>query len=180
MPTSSVETPDGPVEVTVDGPQSPHLVVIVPDIGEHPDDYAQLCARLHQSDLRTAIVATSSTPTPEQVAAVLGALGGGWANLVGHGAGADAAWWVAATTFGRVRSLIAIDRGHPGPDSGCPPVEVQTTVIAVGGTHLPAARASGPRVYAEFRVVELADADKPIGRYCAELASEISLRSSTW
>lgn len=179
MPTSSVDTPDGPVEVTVDGPQSRHLVVIVPDIGEQPDDYAALCARLHQSDLRTAILDTQAKPTPDMVTAVLETFTG-WANLVGHGTGAEAAWWVGATTFGRVRSLIAIDRGHPGGDSGCPAVEVPTTVIAVGAANVPAARASGPRVYSEFRVVELADTDAPIRRYHAELASEIALRSSTW
>lgn len=179
MPTSSVDTPDGPVEVTIDGPNSRHLVVIVPDIGGTPDDYAGLCARLHQSDLRTAIVAAPSAPTPASVTAVLESLGG-WANLVGHGAGADVAWRVGATTFGLVRSLIAIDRGHPGGDSDCPAVEIPTTVIAIGAAHLPAARASGPRVYGEFRLVELADTESPIRRYPAEVASEIALRSSTW
>lgn len=180
MPTISVVSSDGPADVVVDGPQSPHLVVIVPDVGGRADDWSDLCARLHESDLRTAVVSTETKPTAALLQAIFDVLDPGWVNLVGHGAGAEAAWWISATTFGRVRSLIAIERGHPGSGSGCPPVEVPTTVVALGPDQVAAGRASGPLVYSEFRSIELAADATPAQTYVAELASEISLRSSTW
>src|SRR5882757_1653390 len=46
--------------VRVDGPESRHSVLLLPDAGDPVDVYDQVCARLHTSDLRTIAVESVS------------------------------------------------------------------------------------------------------------------------
>ncbi|MCX5046534.1 alpha/beta hydrolase [Aldersonia sp. NBC_00410] len=187
MESKQVETSDGAFDVAVGGPQSAHVVALLPG-SDDPGIYDEVCARLHESGLRTVVIgAPGATPSEAAVLEVLDSLGLSWVNLVGNGDGAEVAWLLAARTFGRFVSLIVTDRGHPAiPDAtgtvraaDCPPVEVPTTVIVGDQVYREAAELSGRRVYADFRVVSFED---PAGITAAgqQLATEIVLRTSTW
>ncbi|WP_068277001.1 hypothetical protein, partial [Aldersonia kunmingensis] len=138
MDAKQVDTADGTVDVRVDGPESAHVVALLRASDDPVTVYDDVCARLHESGLRTVVIgAADGALTEAGVIEVLDTLGLSWVNLVGNGDGAEVAWLLAARTFGRFVSLIVADRGHPAiPDAAgavraaeCPAVELPTTVL---------------------------------------------------
>ncbi|MGN2636932.1 alpha/beta hydrolase [Nocardia takedensis] len=173
--------------VRVDGPETRHSVLLLPDAGDPADVYDQVCARLHNSDLRTLAVESVEGLDAETVPALLDQLGAPYVNVAARGTGADLAWRFCSGSFGRFISLIVADRGHPAApgadgvvaDAACRPMELPVTVLAT--KHLPRAVAegSGRFVYGEFRVVDV-DVDNVATEADHELATEIVLRTSLW
>lgn len=178
---------EGTCTVRVDGPESTHVVLLLPGSGDDPTLYDDVCARLHNSGLRTVVLESVEGLDVAGVIAVLDGLKLGWVNLVGTGEGADLAWQLAARSFGRFASLVVADRGHPSlPDdndvvieSDCPAVELPTTVM-VGSRNLMQAELSGRHVYAEFRVVTIDGVTNIPMQASHEMATEIVLRTSSW
>ncbi|MFI9510106.1 alpha/beta hydrolase [Nocardia sp. NPDC052566] len=173
--------------VRVDGPESRHTVLLLPDVGDPSDVYDQVCARLHNSDLRTITVESIDGLDQAGVHAILDELKVPWVNIAGRGAGASLAWQAAAGGMGRFVSLVVADRGHPavpGADGGvldpnCRPVELPTTVLVTKRLPRAVADASGRYVYGEFRAVPI-DVDNVATEADHELATEIVLRTSLW
>jgi hypothetical protein len=173
--------------VRVDGPESRHSVLLLPDAGDPVDVYDQVCARLHTSDLRTIAVESVSDLDTAGVHAILDELGVPWVNVAGRGAGAELAWQLCASGFGRFISLVVADRGHPAApgadgkvaDATCRPVELPATMLVTKNLPRAVADASGRYVYGEFRVVEI-DVDNVATEADHELATEIVLRTSLW
>jgi pimeloyl-ACP methyl ester carboxylesterase len=186
METRRIAVGDSTVAVRIGGPQSRHTVLLLPDKGAPADVYDRVCARLHNSDLRTLVLESIEDVDLAAVYALLDELGVPWANLAGSGAGADLAWQLAARGFGRFIGLVAAGRGHPAvpdadgtiADAGCPAVELPTTVIATKQFPRAVAEASARKVFGEFRltgidVTDVTEADQ-------ELATEIVLRTGQW
>lgn len=179
---------NGSCTVRVDGPNSRHAVLLLPGLGDSVDVYDDVCERLHSSELRTFAVESVAGLGEDAMIGLLDELKLGWVNLVGSGEGADLAWLLAARTFGRFASLVVADSAHPGvagprgnPQvSSCPAVELPTTVLIGKSTPRSCAEESGRRVFADFRIVELADVDNVPAQAGAEMASEIVLRTSSW
>ncbi|MCM6774018.1 alpha/beta hydrolase [Nocardia sp. CDC159] len=173
--------------VRIGGPQSRHTVLLLPDAGAAPDVYDAVSARLHNSDLRTVAVETIEGLDAAAVYAILDELEVPWVNVVGCGAGADLAWQLCSRGFGRFIGLVAAGRGHPAAagadgeivDSGCPAVEIPTTLIATKRLPRAVAEGSGRHVYGEFRIAQVDVAD-PATEADHELATEIVLRSGMW
>ncbi|WP_306362407.1 alpha/beta hydrolase [Nocardia sp. CC227C] len=173
--------------VRAGGPESRHSVLLLPDAGAPADVYDQVCARLHNSDLRTFVVEHADGLDTATVLALLDQLNVPWANLVGCGAGAELAWQLSARGFGRFMSLVAAGRAHPAvpgpggaaPDPGCPAVEIPTTLLATKELPREAAEASGRHVYGEYRLVTM-DVTDVAAEGGHELATEIVLRTSFW
>src|ERR1700756_5038947 len=131
-------TLDGfPVPVAVSGPEKGVVVVILGDEQRSPVAYDAVCERLHTASIRTVVIGLDRRLTPKSVVGSLGAVGMGWAVVVGGRAGGELAWELAATKLGRFVGLVVIDRGHPRVadrdgvvhDDHCPPVEIGTTVL---------------------------------------------------
>ena len=178
MDEQTVAVPSGTRQVRVGGPDKGDAVLLVAGAGDPPGVWDAVVERLHNSELRTVSIGGDDPLVDADVIAVLDALNMPWVNLVGHRSGADVAWSVAARTFGRVVSLVAIDRGHPGGD--CPPVEVRTTVVVADPAVQADADAAGRKVYGDFRVVTLEPcASAPVDA-AASVATEIVMRTSTW
>ncbi|MGQ4597557.1 alpha/beta hydrolase [Nocardia sp. R6R-6] len=173
--------------VRIDGPQSRHSILLLPDSGDPADVYDQVCARLHTSDLRTFAVESIEGLDAAGVTAILDELGLPWVNVAGRGAGAVLAWQACARGFGRFQSLVVADRGHPaapGPDdvvldATTGPVEVPTTLLVTKNLPRSVAELSGRLVYGEFRVTEV-DVANVATEADHELATEIVLRTSLW
>ncbi len=173
--------------VRVDGPDTRHSVLLLPDAGDPVDVYDQVCARLHNSDLRTIVVESIDGLDAPAVHAILDELGVPYANVAARGAGAALAWQICSGTFGRFVSLIVADRGHPAApgadgvvaDPACRPMELPVTVLVTKNLPRSVADASGRFVYGEFRVVEV-DVDDVADAAGHELATEIVLRTSLW
>ncbi|RJO74798.1 alpha/beta hydrolase [Nocardia panacis] len=173
--------------VRVDGPESRHTVLLLPDAGDPVDIYDAVCARLHNSELRTVAVESIAGLDAAGVVAILDELNVPWANVAGRGAGATLAWQVAAGTMGRFVSLVVADRGHPAVpdaagtvvDAACRPVELPTTVLVTKALPVAVAEASARCVYGEFRTVTV-DASNVVTEAGNELATEIVLRTSLW
>ncbi|MBF6329439.1 alpha/beta hydrolase [Nocardia transvalensis] len=173
--------------VRVSGPQSRHTVLLLPDAGDPPDVYDEVCTRLHTSDLRTIAIEDIDGLDIQAVYALLDDLGVPWAHLVGCGAGATLAWQLGGRGFGRFIGLVAAGRGHPAApaadgtiaDPTCPAVELPTTVVATKQLPWSVAEASGRFVFGEFRVAQ-ADVTDPATEAAHELATEIVLRSGLW
>ncbi|WP_228002770.1 alpha/beta hydrolase [Nocardia australiensis] len=173
--------------VRVDGPESRHSVLLLPDTGDPVDVYDQVCARLHTSDLRTIAVESIADLDPAGVYAILDELGVPWVNVAGRGAGAELGWQLCAGGFGRFISLVVADRGHPATpgadgtvaDAGCRPVELSATLLVTKNLPRAVAEASGRYVYGEFRMVEI-DVDNVATEADHELATQIVLRTSLW
>lgn len=173
--------------VRVDGPATQHCVLLLPDSGDPPDVYDRVCARLHSSDLRTIVFENTDGLDTPGVYAVLDEIGVPWVNVAGRGSGAEVAWRVCATGFGRFVSLVVADRGHPAApdgsgaagDPGCPAVELPTTVLVTKRLPRSVADGSGRHVYGEFRVVDV-DVDNVAAEADQEFATEIVLRTSMW
>lgn len=175
--------------VELDGPETHHAVLLLPDVGEPPSTYAEICSRLHNSGLRTIVLDSVAGMDEQAVRALMDELGLPMANLFGHGAGADLAWLLAARGFDRFVSLVVVGRGHPAaPDVDgvtaapqCPPVELATTVL-VGQDQKQRrwAQLSGRYVYGEFRVVPMDGVADVVHEAEREIATEIVLRTSLW
>ncbi|NKS63777.1 alpha/beta hydrolase [Rhodococcus hoagii] len=188
MESTNVAVGSGTVTVRIGGPESRHTVLLLPDAGASADVFDAVCARLHDSDLRTVVPETVDGLDEPSVIAMLDELKLPWVNLVGAGAGAEIAWQLAAKTFGRFASLIVADRGHPAVpgvdgavlDAGCPAVELPTTVVVGTSLGRPSADASGRYAYSEFRIVQLDGVDDIPSKAPAELATEIVLRTGSW
>ncbi len=173
--------------VRIDGPQSRHSVLLLPDAGDPADVYDQVCARLHTSDLRTYVVESIEGLNAAGVTAILDELGLPWVNVAGRGAGAVLAWQACARGFGRFQSLVVADCGHPAApgaggavlDATTGPVEVPTTLLVTKNLPRSVADGSGRFVYGEFRVIEV-DVTNVATEADHELATEIVLRTSLW
>ncbi len=176
----------------IGGPvSSRHSAFLLPDRGEPPESYDAVCARLHNSGLRTVVLGSIDDLTPAAAAPLLDELSLPWVTLVGYRAGAELAWRTAAANSGRFVSLVAIDRPHPAAlaaghtdadrrtDPDCRPVEMPTTLIVGSGAGAAATR-TGRYVYAEFRLVRLNGRTDLLRTASHELATEIVLRSSAW
>ncbi|GGG07462.1 alpha/beta hydrolase [Rhodococcoides trifolii] len=164
--------------VRVGGPAKGDAVLLIPGADDSPDVWDAVAERLHNSELRTVSIDSVAGLTDADVLAVLDELSIPWVNLVGNREGADIAWSLAARTFGRVVSLVAIDSGHPGAE--CPPVEVRTTVVVADPAMQAAANASSRWVYGDFRIVTLDScASAPLDA-APSVATEIVMRTSAW
>lgn len=167
--------------VRVDGPESAHVVVLLPAAGEDGSVYDAVCERLHGSDLRTVVPDTIDGLDLAALLALLDALGLKYVNLAGHREGAALAWEAAARTFGRFKSLVVADSPHPAVSGGdCPAVEIPSTLLVGGPEARAAADASGRSCYSDFRVVELGGVGSVPRDAAAAMATEISLRTSMW
>ena len=58
MESTSVAVGSGTVTVRIGGPESRHTVLLLPDAGAPADVFDAVCARLHDSDLRTVVPET--------------------------------------------------------------------------------------------------------------------------
>ncbi|MGL4305501.1 MAG: alpha/beta fold hydrolase [Mycobacteriaceae bacterium] len=176
------------VLLRIGGPNKGLAVLLLPGVGEGAEIFTEVCERLHTSDLRTFCVDNSVGLTTVEVIAILDELSLPWVHLVGNNEGAQLAWELAATTFGRFTSLVVVGSGHPGvPDvsgeiqiPGCPAVEVNTTMVLASEAGRRAAYDSGRHVYADFRILELNGLTSVPKEAAASLATEIVLRTSPW
>lgn len=183
-----MSTASGTIRVRIDGPESRHIVLLLPGAGETADVFDAVCERLHNSDLRTIVPDTIDGLDAAAVFALLDELKLPWVHLAGSGAGAELAWAVAAGRFGRFASLVVADRGHPAVpdvdgtvrDAAAPAAEVPTTVVIGNGARRPEADASMRYVTGEFRVVELDGIDNVPAAAPAVFASAIALRTGSW
>lgn len=166
--------------VRLDGPDSVHVVVLLPGAGEDGSVFDAVCERLHDSDLRTVVPDTIAGLDVAGVLALLDGLGLGYVNLAGNREGAALAWELAARTFGRFKCLVVADSAHPAATGGdCPAVEIPTTVLVGDAAVRGDVDASAWRCRSDFRVVETGGGSVP-ARDAAAFATEISLRSSMW
>ncbi|AXK89859.1 MULTISPECIES: hypothetical protein [Nocardia] len=187
MESRRITVGDRTFTVRVDGPETRHTVLLLPDVGDPVDVFDQVVARLTTSDLRTLAVESVEGLEPADVHALLDALGVPYAHVAGRGAGAEIGWQLCSGPFGRFISLVVADRAHPavpGPDgtvadTHCRPLELPVTVLVTKGLPRPVADASGRHVYGEFRVVEV-DVDNVATEADHEMATEIVLRTSLW
>jgi hypothetical protein len=175
--------------VHLDGPESQHVVVALPDAQDTPDDFAEVFERLHNSGLRTIFLAPAPGLDDRIVPGLLGALALPMVNLVGRGAGADLAWQVAAREFDRFLSLVVLGRGHPAApdpagtvrDRECRPVELPTTgIVGEDPAQRRWADVSGRYVYGDYRVVGVPGYTDLLAEAPREIATEIVLRTSLW
>ncbi|MFI6999456.1 alpha/beta hydrolase [Nocardia sp. NPDC050175] len=187
MKSRQITVGDRAWTVRVDGPETRHSVLLLPDANDPADVYDQVCARLHNSDLRTVVLESIDGLDAAGVTAILDQIGVPWANVAARGTGAELAWRACAAGFGRFISLVVADHGHPaapGPDGTVAdatirPVELPTTVLVTKNLPRSVADASGRFVYGEFRVVDI-DVTNVATEADHELATEIVLRTSTW
>ncbi|MFC8180003.1 MULTISPECIES: alpha/beta fold hydrolase [Nocardiaceae] len=178
----------GSCTLRIAGPESRHVVLLLPDAGDAPDVYDSVAERLHNSDLKTVAVEDINGLDHDGVLELLTELGLPWVHLVGSGVGAELAWGLAARTFGKFTSLVVCNRTHPAiaDENGtvraadCPAVEIPTTLVVGSSLRAPGADASGRLVYGDFRVVRLDGVDNIPSAASAELATEIVLRTSPW
>ena len=187
MEQIQVAVGDGTRTVRLDGPDSKHVVLLLPGSGDSATVFDGVCERLHNSDLRTVVVESIDGLDHAGVLQLLDGLKLGWVNLVGNREGAEIAWVLAARTFGRVASLVVADSGHPAVaiggealESDCPPVELPTTILAGKTLSRSDAEQSGRMVYADFRVVDVDGAANIPADAGPEFATEIILRTSPW
>lgn len=175
------------VPVSVSGPHTGTVVVLLAEDKRAPATYDGVCGRLHNALLRTVVIGADPRLTPKSVLGILDQLKIPWAVLVGDRAGAELAWELAATTLGRFSGMVVVDRGHPRVadidgavrDETCPPVEVATTVLmnSIAGRRV--ADDSQRYVYGDYRVVDM-PAQQAADDVTAQLITEIILRASSW
>ncbi|MGW0045291.1 alpha/beta fold hydrolase [Rhodococcus sp. NPDC003348] len=181
MELTEVSVGDVVYTVRVDGPESAHVVLLLPGAGEDGSVFDAVCERLHGSDLRTVVPETIDGLDVAGVLALLDGLGLTYVNLAGNREGATLAWEAAARTFGRFKSLVVADSPHPAvAGADCPAVEIPSTIVVGGPGGRPDADASGRRCRSDFRVVELDGVDSVPDAGAAAFATEISLRTSMW
>jgi pimeloyl-ACP methyl ester carboxylesterase len=181
-------TVDGyPIPVGVSGQENNPVVVLLGAAQQAVAAYDAVCSRLHTASLRTVVLGADARLTPKSVIGVLDTLAVRWAVLVGDRDGAELAWELAATRLDRFTGLVVVDRGHPRAadqagavrDAECPPVELNTTALVSNPAARTVARASQRYVYGDFRIVEMLGR-RNAAESTAQLAAEITLRTSTW
>ncbi len=166
--------------VRIDGPDSAHVVVLLPGAADDGSVFDAVCERLHASDLRTVVPDTITGLDVDGMVTLLDGLGLRYVNLAGDREGAALAWELAARTFGRFKSLVVADSPHPAAAGGdCPAVEIPTTVLVGDPGVRGDVDASAWRCRSDFRVVETGGGSVPRAD-AAAFATEISLRSSMW
>lgn len=188
MDYKQVAARGGSCSLRIAGPETRHVVLLLPGAGDSPDVYDAVAERLHNSDLKTVVVEDIDGLDHEAVLEILDEISLPWAHLVGSREGAELAWGLAARTFGKFQSLTVCDRPHPAiadengsiaaPD--CPPVELPTTVVVGSSLRRASADGSGRVVYGDFRVVQLDGVENIPADASAALATEIVLRTSPW
>lgn len=180
MELIEVESGGGACTVRLDGPESWHSVLLLPAAGDTPAVYDDVCARLHNSGLRTLVAETIDNVNEASVVGVLMRLQLRWVHVVGMQEGAALAWPLVAHSVGRFSGLI-VDRIHPVVAGGeCPAIDVPTTILVGNGVDAADAEISGRHVFADFRVVDLGDVDNIPAQASHELATEIVLRANPW
>ena len=181
-------TVDGyPIPIGVTGPENSPAVVLLGAAQQAVAAYDAVCERLHTASLRTVVVGADERLTPESVLGMLDVVGVRWATVVGDRAGAELAWQLAAHRLDRFTGLVVIDRGHPAVsdqsgavgDPDCPPVEMNTTVLASTAAARAIAQASQRYVYGDLRIVDMLGR-RNAAESTAQLAGEVVLRTSTW
>lgn len=188
MEYKQVSTGGGTRTVRIAGPESRHVVLLLPGLGDRPDVFDGVSERLHNSDLKTVAVEDVRGLDGDAMVAILDELSLPWVHLVGSREGAELAWTLAARTFGRFASLVACDCGHPAVAdqdgviraSDCSPVELPTTIVIGSSLQRASADGSGRLVYSDFRVVQLDGVGNIPEDATAELATEIVLRTNPW
>lgn len=186
---ATMTTVDGfPIPVDVAGPAGSPVVVVLSAAQRTTAAYDAVCRRLHTAHLRTVAIGSDPRLTAKSVVGIMDSLGIQWGVVVGDRLGGGGlAWDLAATRLDRFTALIAVDWGHPRvpdihgvvADEHCPPVEINTTVLASTRVTKQVAQASQRYVYGDFRLVEVAGR-RNAGESTAQLAAEIVLRASTW
>jgi pimeloyl-ACP methyl ester carboxylesterase len=185
---STMMTVDGfPVAVSVTGPESGSVVVVLGAAHHAPAAYDPVCQRLHTASVRTVVIGPDPRLSAKSVTGILDDLGVRWGLLVGDRVGGELAWELAATRLDRFIGLVVIDRGHPRVadltgvirDEQCPPVEMNTTALVSTPAARAVARASQRYVYGDFRLVDLLGR-RNAAESTAQLAAEIVLRISSW
>ncbi|MBD8505476.1 alpha/beta hydrolase [Hoyosella sp. G463] len=162
------------------------VLILVPE-GDAAEDYDELCARLHNSGLRTATVPVATTTPDADILGLIDALGLGWVHVTGIRAATVVAWQFAAHHFDRTSSLIVLGSGHPAAvtsqdtaiDATCPAIEVGTTIIATSPRELAHAKASGQHIRGDLRIVTTTDTAGAASEL-GVLATEVVLRSNPW
>ncbi|MBS9534164.1 alpha/beta hydrolase [Mycobacterium sp. M1] len=187
MPATMMTIDGFPIPVEVAGPDNGPVIVVLA-AAQHPlTAYDAVCRRLHTASMRTIVIGADPRLTPKSVVGILDSLDVQCGVVVGDRTGADNAWELAATRPDRFTGLVAIDRGHPRApdlagvirDERCPPVEINTTVLASSRATTAVANASQRFVYGEYRLVVLSGR-RSMQEFTAQLAMEIVLRASTW
>lgn len=186
MATTTMTVDGFAVGVSVAGPERGPCVVILGAAQQPPAAYDALCKRLHNSAARTVVVAGDPRLQAKDVVGILDALEVPSGVLVGDRSGAELAWELAAARPERFTGLVVVDRGHPRVadsqgvirDPDCPPVEINTTVLASSPAARAVARSSQRHVYSDFRLVEFSRRNAETAT--PQLAAEIVLRTSTW
>ncbi|MDJ0391891.1 alpha/beta hydrolase [Rhodococcus sp. G-MC3] len=188
MDHKQVSARGGSSMLRIAGPESRHVVLLLPGVGDLPDVYDGVAEKLHNSDLKTIAVEDVAGLDQAAVLEILDELSLPWVHLVGSKEGAELAWSMAARTFGKFTSLVVCDRPHPAIadetgtvlEAGCPAVELPTTLMIGSSLRRAAADGTGRLVYGDFRVVELDGVDDIPSGATSELATEIVLRTSPW
>ncbi|MCW4353913.1 alpha/beta hydrolase [Hoyosella sp. YIM 151337] len=186
MELVSVSVGDAEYEVRCDGDHRSGAVLIIGSAGTAAEEYGDLCARLHNSGLRTITLPYRPGMDYKAALAAVDAAKAAWVHVAGHKEGAEVAWQFAARHFNRVSSLVVLGGGHPAAatahapasDTDCPAVEVGTTIIATDAAELTQAKASGPFVRGDLRIVS-ANANGG-NDASAIVATEVVLRSNPW
>lgn len=168
--------------VDVSGPDDATTVVMLVTKQAKPG-HGSLCELLHTASLRTVSIEADDRLTVNSVVGILDTLGVRWALLFADGGAGELAWRLAATRLDRFTALVAIDGSHPRADGdsgdGCPPVEINTTVVVTSAEARARAQAGQRFIYGEFRMSELVGR-RSADEFTAQVANEIVLRSSTW
>ncbi|MBB3038589.1 hypothetical protein [Hoyosella altamirensis] len=188
MELVSVSVGDTEYEVRCDGDHRSGAVLIIGSAGVAAELYDDLCARLHNSGLPTITLPYSPGIDHRAALAAVDAAKAAWVNVAGYGAGATVAWQFAARHFNRVSSLVVLGAAHPAAptanapaeDSECPPVEVGTTIISTSPAEMVQAKASGPFVRGDLRIVSASSEGSSGQDVAAIVATEVVLRSNPW
>ena len=174
----------GQVPVTLSGPVTGRVVIMLEEPAGGAQHYEVIRERLHVAMFRTVVIPATKQLTSKSIIGILDQLKVASGLLVGDGAGGELAWHLAAGYRERFTGLVAIDCGHPRVpdldgvirDKDCPAVEVDTTVLVGTRAAHAVAHASRRFVHAEFRMVELAG--RRTSRYfAAQLGNEIVVRA---
>lgn len=165
--------------VDVSGPDAATTVVMLTT----KQATGALCELLHTASLRTVVIEADDRLTVNSVVGILDTLGVKWALLFADRSAGELAWRLAATRLDRFTALVAVDGSHPRADGeagdGCPPVEINTTVVVTSADARARAQAGQRFIYGEFRLSELMGR-RSAEEFTAQVANEIVLRSSTW
>ncbi|GAS90661.1 alpha/beta hydrolase [Mycolicibacterium brisbanense] len=183
--THLLESIDGyHVPVTVSGPDTGRVVIMLDEAPRCLGPYALVRERLHVAAFRIIGVHAQAGLTPKCVVNILDQLEVTGGLLVGDGYGGELAWKLAATQRHRFTGMVVVDSGHPKVpgidgkvrDTHCPTVELDTTILVGTAAFDRVARASRRYVHGEFRLVEVAGV-RGSRHFTAQLTTEIVMRA---